>query len=112
MKAYFKYFCLISSLLFFMGQSCRTGTPPVIDMELYAGDSAKAGITRAQTNKTIYCVDQEVNNYVCMTYDDYAGMIKMYENSCAQWNNATKKNLQQLRSCGLEKQVMDCFNEN
>ena len=49
--------------------SAGVGTLAPDDEQIYAGDSAKAGITRAQDNETISCSNAVFDGYVCLKYE-------------------------------------------
>lgn len=57
---------------------------PAVDVTIWAGDSAKSGITRAQENRTLACAEPDFDEYACLTYQDikklYAMMLQ-----CKEW---------------------------
>ena len=69
-----------------------TGCPhldiPKIDVTLWAGDYERQGITRAQEEKTLACMDPQFDEFVCLTYEDlrtlYNTMLK-----CKEWDDET-----------------------
>lgn len=56
--------------------SCGTGELDPIDaadrleIKAFAGDSASHGITRAQSKTTIKCDSAEIDDYICLSYED------------------------------------------
>lgn len=73
------YITLLLSLM----TGCKTEMPKV-DIELWAGDSHRAGVTRSQEEKTIACNDEQMDEFVCLSYADlkkiYSTLLK-----CKKW---------------------------
>jgi hypothetical protein len=64
--------------------SCSHGSMPVWHGKTWAGDSARAGITRAQDSLHIDATDPQFDNYVAMTYEDLKELFGIVW-SCKQW---------------------------
>jgi hypothetical protein len=52
----------------------------------WAGDSKKAGITRAQDSETIVCSDPKFDDYVAVTYADLRELREIML-QCKDWGN-------------------------
>jgi hypothetical protein len=67
---------------------CKSNMPS-IDAKFWAGDSAQAGISRSQDQKTLECKSPEFDQFVCLTYDD---LRKIYNTllKCKQWEAQAK----------------------
>lgn len=56
--------------------SCGTGELDPLDaadrveLKAFAGDSSSHGISRAQEKKTIKCDSPEIDEYICLSYED------------------------------------------
>lgn len=79
---------------------------PKIDIQTWAGDSQKDGISRAQDNQTIECKDPRMDNYVCLSYAD---LQKIYETffQCKQWNGALMSHAEERKFYRSNKPVID-----
>lgn len=72
-----------------MLSACRSA-PPKVDVALWAGDSEKAGVTRAQVGETISCADPKIDAMVCMTYADLKKFLDtMWQ--CKRWASQAPK---------------------
>jgi hypothetical protein len=64
---------------------CPGTEMPKIDISLWAGDSNRDGITRAQEDRSMGCQEKYFDEFVCLTYDDlkviYATLLK-----CKKWD--------------------------
>lgn len=69
--------------------SCTTGPIPRWDGKLWAGDSARGGITRAQetdpARRTIPANDPRFDDYVALSYEDFRSFVATYVYGCKQW---------------------------
>lgn len=65
--------------------------PPKWDGKLWAGDSAKAGITRTQENQTIQCQAPAMDGYICMSYEDMNSFYKTFVLGCKVWRKDMPK---------------------
>lgn len=63
---------------------CPGAEMPNIDIQMWAGDSSRSGITRSQEEKTLSCEDPQFDEFVCLTYED---LKKMYSTMlrCKKW---------------------------
>jgi hypothetical protein len=63
---------------------CPGAEMPNIDVSLWAGDSSRSGVTRSQEEKTLSCEDPQMDEFVCLTYEDlkkiYSTMLR-----CKKW---------------------------
>lgn len=63
---------------------CASQPMPAVDVKVWAGDSAKAGISRAQEQLTLACIEPDFDEYACLSYQDikklYAAMLQ-----CKEW---------------------------
>jgi len=101
---------LISSVL--LTASCKHPVPPVWNGRLYAGDSQKGAIVRAQSNEEISCVSSSFDDYLCMSYGDYKSFIKIYVDGCQAWDKDVKEYQRKLEECGLmTKENVDAVKE-
>lgn len=96
--------------------SCHKVVPPTWTGELYAGDSSKSSIVRAQSNEEVSCSDSNFDNYVCMSYDDYKSFIRTFVDGCKVWDKDVAVYRKKLDECGLltyknMKRVQDCLEE-
>lgn len=75
------YFFMLFITLLMLG--CKTQMPKV-DVELWAGDSSRSGITRSQEEKTMECRDEQMDEFVCLSYGD---LKKIYSTllMCKKW---------------------------
>jgi hypothetical protein len=61
-------------------------SPPGLNIRLWAGDSAAAGIRRAQENQFLACSDGRFDEFVAMTYADAQfiyDLIVYYQTYCS-----------------------------
>ncbi len=63
--------------------SCKNPIPK-INTFLWAGDSDREGITRAQDHLTISCGEPAFNDYVCLTYNDLTQIYRTFF-KCKDW---------------------------
>lgn len=56
---------------------CETA-PPKMDVKFWAGDSAKAGITRAQNASTLSCSDPKFDEFVCLSGPDFVKLSESF----------------------------------
>lgn len=81
---------LLLSLIAVYCAGCPGTEMPKIDVSLWAGDSHRAGVTRAQEQKTIACQDEQMDEFVCLTYDDlkkiYGTLLK-----CKKWGESVSQ---------------------
>lgn len=87
-------FMLLITTLLVAVPSCGTGEIDPMDaadqleIRAFAGDSAKLGITRAQEKKTISCKDTEIDDYICLSYEDLEkifNQLKRLQQKCRAW---------------------------
>ena len=74
------FLILISLLL----TACPSAPIPKINVSLWAGDSERQGITRAQEKKTMACSDPQMDEFVCLTYEDLRRIYGLVL-SCQKW---------------------------
>lgn len=63
---------------------------PKWDGKLYAGDSKRAGITRAQSNESIPANDPRFDDFVAMSYEDFRRFVAVYVYGCQTWKPGVK----------------------
>lgn len=74
---------LAISLLSFT--SCVHGQIPAWNGKLWAGDSARGGITRAQSGEHIDATDPLFDGYIAMSYEDFRSFYATYVLGCKEW---------------------------
>lgn len=83
----------ILSLAFLLGIHGCTTTVPKWDGKIWAGDSANAGITRAQetdpAKRTIKASDPAFDDYMAMSYADFKSFYQTYVLGCNDWQEKT-----------------------
>ena len=98
---------IILLLLFLL---CEKGKTTKIDIKLYAGDSGKVGITRAQDNETILCSDSKLDDFICMTYEDHTKIHETYRKYCSIWKESADRYIKMIKNCRqLQKEDIDKF---
>ena len=71
-------------LLLILGLAGCRSAPPKVDLKIYAGDSARAGVTRKQSDETISCADPKIDELGCMPYEDIKKLFDLLW-ACKQW---------------------------
>lgn len=66
-------------------QGCQTA--PKVNVHWYAGDSANAGISRAQDHVTIKATSPQIDQMACLSYEDLKALYKTYIFGCSYWGN-------------------------
>jgi hypothetical protein len=69
--------------------SCGSGPVPRWDEPIWAGDSKRGGITRAQANQHISCSDPAFDDYVAVRYDGLRELFAIML-SCEKWPKGMK----------------------
>jgi len=80
-------FALSVSLLFIEGCGGRI---PSWDGKIFAGDSEREALVRAQSNEVIECKDNRFDDYMCMSYDDLKKFYETYVLGCKEWKLKSK----------------------
>lgn len=88
----------------FITSGCSHNVPK-IDVSVWAGDSAKNGISRAQEGRTIECTDPSFDAYACLTYTD---IQKIYSTilQCQQWGPALASKRDYKRMVNNNREVI------
>lgn len=107
------FFLGVVIFLWVMTTSCSTNIPK-IDVTMWAGDSAKAGVTRAQEHKTLACIDPQFDDYVCMSYSDVKRIWSTLL-QCKNWGStkmATQSEINQMiqQNRGVIDHVLETTN--
>lgn len=58
---------------------------PRWDGKIWAGDSARSSIRRAQENQEIKASDPAFDSYMAMTYEDFRSLYATYVLGCKEW---------------------------
>lgn len=74
-----------SLILLLSLSACVSGPTPRWDGKIWAGDSARSSIRRAQENAEIKAGDPAFDNYMAMSYEDFRSFYSTYVLGCAQW---------------------------
>lgn len=84
-----KWIPLIILFLPFLGGCPKKGqNQPVYSPYLYAGDSERGGITRAQSNEHISATDPKFDGFVCTKYESLACLKRTYIDNCKEFKKA------------------------
>lgn len=79
--------CLNLSLIL---SGCAAGNTPKWDRKIWAGDSARSSIRRAQENQEIKASDPAFDSYMAMTYADFRSFYATYVLSCKEWRQGVQ----------------------
>jgi hypothetical protein len=83
--------CFILSLLGLNQAACISTKPiPRWEGKIWAGDSERASIRRAQENEEILASDPRFNEYLALTYKDFRSFYATYVLGCKQWRAGIK----------------------
>lgn len=84
------------AMVSFYFSGCNAKIPP-IDVTIWAGDSAHAGVTRAQEHQTILATDPKFDALACMTYTDikkiYATLL-----TCKDWGDQPTMSVSEVKN--------------
>lgn len=58
--------------------------------KVFAGDSEKGGVTRAQSGETILCTDKRWDSYLALTASDLRALLETYSLGCEKWRHDDK----------------------
>ena len=64
---------------------CAHGEIPKWNGKIWAGDSSRAGIARAQDAEFIAANDPAFDSYLAMSFDDFRSFYTTYVLSCERW---------------------------
>lgn len=82
----------IGIMLCFLFFGCKTvNTPPNTPSfrpKIYAGDSKRGGITRAQSNEFIPAEDSEFDEYLAMSYEDFSCFTQVFVLNCKEYKTS------------------------
>ena len=77
-----------------LASSCKSGPIPRWDGKLYAGDSAREGVTRAQdpdpVTNFVSAKDPKFDTGLWMTYADFRSFYATYILGCKKWEPGVK----------------------
>jgi hypothetical protein len=87
-KTSFAQKLLIPSLLALALGSCAMAKPKRPDWhgKLWAGDSGRGGISRAQAGEHISATDPLFDEYLALSYADFREFYRIYVLGCKQWH--------------------------
>jgi hypothetical protein len=69
---------------------CVSGPIPEWDGKLFAGDSSRGALVRAQSGEVISAHSPEFDEYVAMSYADFELFYKTYVLGCERWRPNVK----------------------
>lgn len=81
-----------SLILLLSISSCAGGPIPKWDGKLWAGDSSRAGLARAQDAEGgfIAAADPRFDDYIAMSYEDFRSFMSTYVEGCAKWKQGVE----------------------
>lgn len=79
---------LLAISLWLVIGGCSHGEIPKWEGKLYAGDSQKGGISRAQDAEFISAKDAQFDEFIAMSYDDFKSFYSVYVLGCKEWRKS------------------------
>ena len=80
---------ILAVLLLISIGGCSHGSIPRWDGKLYAGDSKRVGVTRAQSEEFISASDPKFDGGLWMSYADFRSFYSTYVLGCKEWWGGT-----------------------